>query len=418
MRLFNISSDKEIKQAETTDIYFVHTKNILEAKNLEKTRVVAEVTPGCLPENWRWSILCGVEELAHLFEGVPVDIYSMPEGTIFYSTDYQGFSEPVLRIEGPYGDFCLYETPLLGLICQASGIATRAARVRKIAENKSLISFGIRRMHPALSPMIDRAAFIGGFDAVSSLTGAKATKTKPVGTMPHALIIVIGDQVKAWKVFDSIVEENVSRVALVDTYSDEKMEAVMAAEAIKNLKAVRLDTPASRKGDFAEIVREVRWELNLRGYKHVQIFVSGGLNEESVKQLSEAGADAFGVGTYVSNSPTVNFAMDIVEIDGKSCAKRGKLGGRKEVWRCQECLADVVLPYDEPQPRCPKCHGKTEHMLKPLVKEGKVVAKLPKPKEIRKHVLKQLEKLSLELATKLRHYRMYYEHSTDFTKRQ
>jgi len=182
----------------------------------------------------------------------------------------------------------------------------------------------------------------------------------------------------------------------VDTYSDEKMEAIMAAEAVKNLKAVRLDTPASRKGDFAEIVREVRWELNLRGYKHVQIFVSGGLNEESVRQLSDAGADAFGVGTYVSNSPTVNFAMDIIEMDGKLCAKRGKLGGRKEVWRCQKCLADVVLPYDEPQPRCPKCRGKTERMLRPFVKKGKVVAKLPKPKEIRKYVLKQLAKLSLE----------------------
>jgi len=396
MRLFNVASDEEIKQAETTDVYFVHTKQILEAKGLEKTNVIAEVTPGSLPENWSWGIFCGIEELVHLFSGIPVNVYSMPEGAIFYSTDCQGFREPVMRIEGSYGKFCLYETPLLGLICQASGIATRAARIRKIAENKRLISFGIRRMHPSLSPMIDRAAFIGGFDAVSSLTGAKATETEPVGTMPHALIIVVGDQVKAWKAFDDVVEEDVPRVALVDTYSDEKMETVMAAENLKKLKAVRLDTPSSRKGDFAEIVREVRWELDLRGYKHVQIFVSGGLNEKSVKQLSEVGADAFGVGTYVSNSPTVNFAMDIVEIDGKLCAKRGKLGGRKEVWRCQKCLTDIVLPFHEPPPRCPKCRSETECMLKPLVKKGKVVAKLPNPKEIRKYVLKQLEKLSLE----------------------
>ncbi|MFQ6068327.1 MAG: nicotinate phosphoribosyltransferase [Candidatus Bathyarchaeia archaeon] len=396
MHLFHVASEEEIKQAETTDIYFVRTKQILEAKGLEKTHVIAEVTPGVLPENWPWGILCGVEELAHLFKGVPVDVYSMPEGTAFYSRDCRGFREPVARIEGPYGEFCLYETPLLGLICQASGIATRAARIRKVAENKSLISFGIRRMHPSLSPMIDRAAFIGGFDAVSCLTGAKATETEPVGTMPHALIIVVGDQIKAWKAFDSIVEEDVPRVALVDTYSDEKMEAVMAAEALKKLNAVRLDTPSSRKGNFAEIVREVRWELDLRGYEHVKIFVSGGLNEESVKQLSEAGVDAFGVGTYVSNSPTVNFAMDIVEVNGKLCAKRGKLGGRKEVWRCRKCLADIVLPYHDSQPRCPECGGKMERMLKPLVKKGKVVAKLPKPKEIRKYVLKQLEKLSLE----------------------
>ena len=251
-------------------------------------------------------------------------------------------------------------------------------------------------MHPALSPMMDRSAFVGGFDAVSCLTGARAAEIEPVGTMPHALIIVVGDQIEAWKAFDSVVEEDVPRVALVDTYSDEKMEAIMAAEGLKNLEAVRLDTPSSRKGDFAEIIREVRWELDLRGYKHVKIFASGGLDEESVRQLSEAGADAFGVGTYVSNSPTVNFAMDIVEMDGKLCAKRGKLGGKKEVWRCQKCLTDIVSPYNAPQPTCPKCQGKTVRMLKPLIKKGKIVAKRPKPKEIRKYVLKQLERLSLE----------------------
>ena len=396
MRLFHVASDEEIKKAETTDIYFVRTKEVLEAKGYENTRVTAEVTTGDLPENWSWGILCGVEELAYLFEGIPVDVYSMPEGAVFYPNDIHGFREPVVRIEGAYGEFCLYETPLLGLICQASGIATRSARMRKIAENKKLISFGIRRMHPALSPMIDRAAFIGGFDAVSCLTGAKATQTKPVGTMPHALIIVLGDQVKAWKAFDQAVEEEVPRVALIDTYSDEKMEAIMAAEALENLEGVRLDTPSSRKGDFAELVREVRWELNLRGYEKVKIFVSGGLNEETVKQLSQAGADAFGVGTYVSNSPTVNFAMDIVEINGKLCAKRGKLGGKKEVWRCRKCLTDIVLPYNKPQPKCPKCQGTTKRMLKPLIEDGKLVTKLPRPKEIRQQVLEQLKKLSPE----------------------
>ncbi len=143
-------------------------------------------------------------------------------------------------------------------------------------------------------------------------------------------------------------------------------------------------------------MREVRWELDIRGYKRVKIFVSGGLNEGTVRQLSEAGAEAFGIGTYVSNSPTVNFAMDIIEIDGKLVAKRGKLGGKKEVWRCQKCLAYTVLPYHDPQPKCPKCQGKTERMLKPLIKKGKVAAELPKPKKIRRYVLEQLENLFLD----------------------
>ncbi|MGB9135032.1 MAG: nicotinate phosphoribosyltransferase [Candidatus Bathyarchaeia archaeon] len=396
MSLFHVASDQEIKKGKTTDIYFVRTKQVLEAEGLEKTPVVAEVTPGSLPENWPWGILCGIEEVAHLLSGIPVDVYSMPEGTVVYPTDSRGFREPVIRIEGPYGDFCLYETPLLGLICQASGIATRAARMRKVAADKRLISFGVRRMHPAISPMIDRAAYIGGFDAVSCLIGAEAIGAEPVGTMPHALIIAFGDQVKAWKAFDSTIEKRVPRVALIDTYLDEKIEAIMAAEALKNLEAVRVDTPSSRKGEFAEIVREVRWELDLRGYGRIKIFVSGGLDEDSVTHLSNAGADAFGVGTYISNSPTVNFALDIVELNGKPCAKRGKLGGRKEVWRCQKCLTDLVLPYSAVKPECPKCGGRTERMLRPLIKKGKTVAKLPRPREIRRHVLKQLEKLSIE----------------------
>ncbi|NIM44791.1 MAG: nicotinate phosphoribosyltransferase, partial [Nitrososphaeria archaeon] len=54
---------------------------------------------------------------------------------------------------------------------------------------------------PSISPMLDRAAYIGGFDGVSSLKGAEVIGAKPTGTMPHALIIAMGDQVKAWKAF-------------------------------------------------------------------------------------------------------------------------------------------------------------------------------------------------------------------------
>lgn len=396
MRLFHYAADEEIKRGETTDIYFVRTKKILEAKGLENVRVVADVTSGKLPDGWPWGVLCGIEEEARLFEDCPVDVYTFPEGSVFYPTDYRGVMEPVMRIEGSYGEFCLYETPMLGLICQASGAATRAARIKKIAGEKTVVAFGIRRMHPALSPMLDRAAYLGGFDAVSSLSGAKTINIEPTGTMPHALIIVVGDQTEAWKAFDEVITPEVPRVALVDTYFDEKMESILAAETLKDrLQAVRLDTPRSRKGFFSEIIREVRWELDLRGYRHVKIFVSGGLNEESVKALSQAGADGFGVGTSVSNAPTVNFAMDIVEKEGKPCAKRGKIGGKKQVWRCPNCLLDTVLPFDSPQPSCPKCGGETEPMLRQLVRDGKVVAKLAKPSEIRGYVLEQLEKLSV-----------------------
>ena len=396
MGVFNVASDEEIKRGDTTDIYFVRTKKVLKAKGLDKKQVVAEVTVAGLPENWPWGVLCGVDELAKLFEGRPVDVYAMPEGSVFSPHDHSGNKTPVAHIVGPYGEFCELETPFLGFICQASGIATMAARMRKMAWNKLLVSFGIRRAHPAISPMIDRAAYIGGFDAVSSLSGAKRIGKEPSGTMPHALMVVFGDQVKAWKAFDEVIPRSVPRVALVDTYYDEKAEAIMAAEALgKNLWGVRLDTPGSRRGNFVEIIKEVRWELDIRGHKQVKIIVSGGVNDKNITELVKAGVDGFGIGTSLSNAPTIDFAMDIVDLEGKPVAKRGKLGGRKQVWRCPRCLADVVLPADARQPKCPACGGKTAALLQPLVKKGKIVAKEPKVDLIREHVISQLKKLTV-----------------------
>jgi nicotinate phosphoribosyltransferase len=273
-------------------------------------------------------------------------------------------------------------------------VASRAAYVRVAAGEKPVVAFGIRRIHPVLAPAMDRAAYIGGMDGVSSILGAEACGIEPTGTMPHALMIVFGDQVEAWKAYDEVVEPGSPRVILVDTYYDEKTEAIMAAETLgSRLDGVRLDTPGTRRGDFPKIVKEVRWELDLRGHQGVKIFVSGGLNDRTVQELSEAGADAFGVGTWVSGAPTLDFAMDIVEVDGEPRAKRGKLGGRKQVWRCQECLMDEVRPAALPAPLCRVCGGETEPMLKPLLRNGEIVGELPRPTEIRALVLDQLKRL-------------------------
>jgi len=395
LRKFQVASEDEIKNAETTDVYFTRTKEILEKEGLSDLHVTAEITTGSLPKNWEWGILAGVEEAAYLLEGVPVDVHSFPEGTLFHSSDVEGVREPVMVLEGRYLDFCLYETPLLGLLCQASGIATMAARVRKAAGRKTLLSFGIRRAHPALAPMIDRSCYIGGFDDVSSIVGAKLLGRDPAGTMPHSLIVAMGDQVKAWKSFNKHMPKKVPRIALVDTYYDEKTESILAAEALgKDLYGVRLDTPSSRRGNFSEIVREVRWELDSRGYEHVKIFVSGGLNDETVAQLSMSGVDGFGVGTSVSNAPGIDFALDIVEADGKPVAKRGKLGGRKMVWRCDDCLIENVTGATVAAPKCPNCGGTMRKLLGPLLSKGRRSETLPSPDHIRERVLGQLKLLN------------------------
>jgi len=265
-----------------------------------------------------------------------------------------------------------------GLVCQSSGIATRTARLRKIiGRDKSLLSFGIRRMHPAIAPLIDHAAYIGAADGVSGVAGARLIGIETSGTVPHTLILLFydafGSQVEAWKALDEIMPPDVPRVALCDTLYDEKIESLMAAEALgKRLSMVRLDTIGSRRGNMPDIVREVRHEPDIRGHNHVKIMVSGGLNEESVKELAGL-ADGFGIGTHISNSPTVDFSFDIVEIESKPIAKRGKVSGKKQVSRCMVCCVDLAASFQE-TPTCPICEGKMEPLLTPLTKDGKIVS--------------------------------------------
>jgi nicotinate phosphoribosyltransferase len=188
----------------------------------------------------------------------------------------------------------------------------------------------------------------------------------------------------------------VPRTALVDTFCDEKFEALMAAEALgERLNAVRLDTPSSRRGNFRKIVEEVRWELDLRGYDHVKILLSGGLDEESLKELADV-ADAFGVGSAIASAKPVDFSLDIVEVEGKPITKRGKLSGRKQVYRCENGHYFRV-PADKKLEKCPVCGAKVEPLLKPIIENGEIVAEFPKAREIREYVLEQAKKFNLTL---------------------
>jgi nicotinate phosphoribosyltransferase len=393
---FHTSSDDEISAGKTTDIYFVRTQEILAETGLGKRDVVMELTTGSLPKNWTWAVLTGTTELVRLLEGKNLDLYLMPEGTIFQPKDDFGIRVPIGVMEGSYGEFCIFETPALGLICQSTGASTAAARIRMNAGDYPIIAFGARRMHPAITPMLDWAAYVGGFDGVSTVAGSELLGVQPTGTMPHALILVAEDQIEAWKAFDSVMHPEVPRIMLVDTLFDEKVETIMAVEALQdNIEGVRLDTPSSRRGDMADIVAEVRWELDLRGYEDVKIFVSGGLTEESVRELVEVGAKGFGVGTSVSAAPVVDFAADIVEVEGRPLAKRGKFGGRKQVWRCEDCFSLKVTRVQEREETCSNCGGTRRPMLQRVLKGGVLERDLPTADQVRDYVLEQLAEMPL-----------------------
>lgn len=388
-RLFWLAREDEIKDATTTDMYFLHTKEVLR-KNKIYSKVVMEVYARDLPYPSNWGVVTGIYEAAKLLEGLQVTVQAFDEGSIFLANGSTAMYEPLLTIEGRYVDFVEYETPLLGLLSSSTSISTRAARFRVAAGDRLLLSFGTRRVHPALAALVERACYLAGFDGVSNVLGAELLGIPATGTMPHGLVQILGDQERAWKLFDKTVPATVPRVALVDTFWDEKTEAIKALEVLgPKLWGVRLDTPASRRGNFKKILEEVRWELNIRGGKKVKLIASGKLEEETVRELSTL-ADGFGVGTAVAYPPVVDLSAKIVEVtEGRRKtfrAKRGGLGGRKEVYRSPGFRDRVVL---EGLRRPPGSSG----LLKPLIENGRIVRRYEGIDAIRSRLSKSLKDL-------------------------
>ncbi|MGD9496995.1 MAG: nicotinate phosphoribosyltransferase [Armatimonadota bacterium] len=377
------ASLEDIRAGRVTDVYFNRTIEILRAKNASK-HVVAEIHCTSLPESWGWGVLAGVEEVTAALAGRPVDVEAAPEGSLFLCR------EPVMRIAGDYVEFAEMETAVLGLLCQASGVATRASRCRVAAGERTLVSFGARRAHPAIAPMIGRAGYLGGCDGVAVVRTAEMLGLKPMGTMPHALVLIAGDLATALRWYDEVVDEEVPRVALVDTFEDEKFASLIAAETLgRRLDAVRVDTPGSRRGDWLELLREVRWELDLRGHEHVELFLSGGLDEYSIPRYNEVAA-GYGVGTAISGAPPINLAMDIVEIEGKPITKRGKLSGVKNVAVCHACGTRDIIPAGRRVSETCACGERKQMLLQPLLRDGELAAPLPSLQEIKSRCAQQV----------------------------
>ncbi|NIB98346.1 nicotinate phosphoribosyltransferase [Halobacterium sp. R2-5] len=356
---FDVIPPEDIESGRATDAYFERTETTLEFAD-KNPHVVAEVTADQFPTGG-FELLVGLKDAAHLLEGLPIDADALPEGTLFDGG-------PVLRIEGDYLDFARYETSLLGFLSHASGVATGALEVRRAAPESQVLSFGARHVHPSIAAMVERSALVGGLDGFSHVAAGDVIGREAGGTMPHALLICFGrgNQEAAWRAFDDAVAEDVPRVALCDTYSDEKDEVLRAVDELgDDLDSVRLDTTGSRRGDFRHIVREIRWELDARGRGDVDVFLSGGLGPGDLRELRDV-ADGFGVGSHVSNADPVDFALDIVEVEGEPAAKRGKLSGKKDVYRTRDGGHHVGLAARP---------GPTDgtSLLKPLIRDGELV---------------------------------------------
>lgn len=308
-----------IRDENHADLYFLRTKAVLEREG-HNPPVVMEVFPRA------GGVLCGMcEVLALLREAAPgAKIESLPEGATMQA------KEVVLRISDRYLAFGLYETALLGILAQESGWATGARAVVEAAAPVPVISFGARHVHPEVSARLDYAAIVGGCTTGSTPAGTRLAGKEPSGTMPHSMILIFGDTVKAVQAFDRWIPADAPRVALVDTFLDEAEESLRVAEALgDHLWGVRLDTPAERGHVTPDLVKEVRARLDQRGFTNVKIVVSGGMDRERIAlfQAARAPVDAYGVGSAISAAAPIDFTADLKEVDGKPIAKRGRIPG-------------------------------------------------------------------------------------------
>jgi nicotinate phosphoribosyltransferase len=312
--------ERAILLGETSDVYFLRTLEVLEAEGLNPC-VTLEVFPGGA------GILAGVDEALALLERVlPAgsELWAMERGTPFQH------KQTVLRIIAPYLSFGIYETAILGVLAQESGWATAARRCVDAAGGIPIASFGARHVHPLVAARMDYAAVVGGCVACSTVLGARLAGVEAAGTMPHALVLIMGSTLGSAEAFDRVIDPAVPRVVLVDTFHDEAQEAVAVANALgERLHGIRLDTPAERGGVTPELVQEVRARLDQAGHSHVRILVSGGVNPERLLRFRETGApvDSYGIGSYISAAPPIDFTADIKAIEGQPIAKRGRIPG-------------------------------------------------------------------------------------------
>ena len=309
-----------VLRGDTADVYFHRTKEILIAADVNPI-VTMEVFAG------RDGLLCGMREARALLERA-----CSPEAQIESLTDGNTIrrKETVLRIRDRYQSFCLYETAYLGYLSAGTGWATAARAVVAAADGVPVIAFGARHLHPNAVGAMEYAAIVGGCQACASVIGARMAGRPPSGTIPHALVLVLGDTVRAAQLFDATIDPSVSRVALVDTFHDEAEESVRVGQALgARLWGVRLDTPSERGGVTPDLVREVRARLDGAGLDHVRIVISGGLSVERIARFraEEAPVDVFGVGSAIAGAPAIDFTADIKEIDGMPIAKRGRIPG-------------------------------------------------------------------------------------------
>ena len=222
------------------------------------------------------------------------NIYAVPEGTIVYP------NTPILTVEAPLCEAQMIETMLLLTINHQSLIATKANRIVRAAEGKTVMEFGSRRAHGYDAANYGtRACYIGGVNSTANVMADYYFGIPAVGTMAHSWVQYFDTEYEAFKAYAEAYPT--SCTLLVDTYNvlDSGIpNAIKVAKEIlepngNKLLGVRLDS-----GDLAYLSKKVRTMLDDAGMYDTKIVVSNSIDEYLIESLKQQGAkiDSFGVG--------------------------------------------------------------------------------------------------------------------------
>jgi nicotinate phosphoribosyltransferase len=325
------------------------------------------------------------------------EVDAVPEGTVVFA------DEPVLRIVAPLPEAQFVETRLINLVHFETTIASKAARLVLAAPGKTLVDFGLRRAHGAEAGILAaRASYIAGFAGTATLAAEALFGIPAHGTMAHSFIQAHDEEAVAFERFAHARPRNL--VLLIDTYDTERAAAKVVALAPRlrsagiEIAAVRIDS-----GDLAQHAREVREILDQGGLTEVEIFASGGLDEDRLLDFvcKRAPIDGYGIGTSLTTSsdvPALDCAYKLQEYAGIARRKRseGKATwpGRKQVWRRYDgdrhMAGDVVGLEAEQHEGAP--------LLGRVMTAGRRLAVPPSLTQLRRHATAQLQSLPPVLA--------------------
>ncbi len=329
------------------------------------------------------------------------EVWALPEGTIFFE------NEPVVEITAPLPEAQIIETLVINILNFETTVATKAALCVLAAKGRPCVDFGARRTQGLEASLhAARASYIAGFTATSNVLAGKLFGIPVTGTMAHSYVESFPGEEEAFSAFAENFPENT--VFLIDTY-DTLNGARIAARVAQKLaeKGVRVRGVRLDSGNVIELSREVRRILDEAGLPEIKIFVSGGLDENTIAEIvnSRAPVEAFGVGTKMgvsADAPYLDMAYKLVEYDGKPRLKlsTGKVTypGRKQVFRRYDTAGlfyeDTLGLREEELPGKP--------LLRLFMQAGDLRESPPDLKEIRRQAEEELHRLPADIRERRR----------------